>query len=119
MFEFEEAVKMKPEMIEGRSQEQIEKMRKVAEPLGALMGALFEENDKKKMEESKMQTIKNITVELGEECRVDVDMLNDALTKLPAEIYLKLYHKMQEKVLGYPPFYCGCGTPSIEEEKTE
>ncbi len=119
MFEFEEAVKMKPEIIEGRSQEQIEKMRKAADHLAALMGALFEENDEKKMEELKMQTIKHIKAELGEECKVDVDMLHDALTKLPAEIYLKLYHKMQEKVLGYPGFYGGCGAPSTEEEKME
>lgn len=64
-----------------------------------------------------MQTIKNITAEIGEECRVDVDMLHDALTKLPAEIYLKLYHKMQVKVLGYPGFYGGCATIA-EDEKT-
>lgn len=66
-----------------------------------------------------MQTIRKIIAEAGEECEVDVDMLQDALTKLPAEIYLKLYHKMQEKVLGYPPFYCGCGTPIMEDEKTD
>jgi len=65
-----------------------------------------------------MQTIKHIKGEYGEECKVDVDMLHDDLTKLPAEMYLKLYHKMQEKVLGYPPYFCGCGTP-IAEEKTE
>ncbi|NBH15361.1 hypothetical protein D3Z36_14530 [Lachnospiraceae bacterium] len=59
-----------------------------------------------------MQTIKRITAEIGEECNVDVDILHDALSKLPAEMYLKLYHKMQEKVLGYPYWNGGgcCGT---------
>ncbi len=66
-----------------------------------------------------METIRKIIAETGEECRVDADMLHNTLTKLPAEIYLQLYHKMQEKVLGYPPFYCGCGTPIMEEEKTD
>lgn len=65
-----------------------------------------------------MQTIKNIIVETGEECRVDVDVLHGALAKLPAEIYLQLYRSMQEKVLAYPTYFCGCGTP-ITEEKTE
>jgi len=80
---------------------------------------LFKKSNKKKMEELKVQTVKNITVELGEECKIDVDMLHDTLVKLPAEMYLKLYHKMQVKVLGYPGFYGGCSTPLMEEEKTE
>lgn len=66
-----------------------------------------------------MQTIKNIVVETGEECKIDVDMLHDALTKLPAEIYLQLYHRMQTKVLGYPGFYGGCGAPIMDEEKAD
>lgn len=67
-----------------------------------------------------MQTIKNITAEVGEECRVDVDILHDALTKLPAEMYLNLYRKMHMNIYGYPPIVnwggC-CGT--IEENKPE
>lgn len=63
-----------------------------------------------------MQTVKNIIAEHGQECRVDVDILHDALTKLTAGIYLKLYHKMQEKVVGYP-YWGACGTPITTEDK--
>lgn len=67
-----------------------------------------------------MQTIKNITAEVGEECRVDVDILHDALTKLPAEMYLNLYRKMHMNIYGYFPIVnwggC-CGT--VEEKKPE
>lgn len=62
-----------------------------------------------------MQTIKNILAEGGEECKVDVDILHDTLTKLPADIYLKLYHKMQEKVFGHP-YWGSCGAPIAEED---
>ncbi len=65
-----------------------------------------------------MQTVKNILAEGGEECKVDVDILHDTLTKLPADIYLKLYHKMQEKVIGYG-YYAGCCAPPIEAENGE
>ncbi len=92
---------------------------KVTESFSGFMTALFEMNNKKKSEESKVRTIKNITAEEGEECNVDVDMLHDGLAKLPAELYLKLYHKMQVKVLGYPGFYGGCGAPITEEEKED
>ncbi len=61
-----------------------------------------------------MTTIKRILAESGEECEVDVDILHDTLSKLPAELYLKLYHKMQEKVLGYPPYYVGCNPLTVE-----
>jgi len=37
MFDFDEAVKMKPEILEGKSQEQIDELRKVVEPLAAFM----------------------------------------------------------------------------------
>lgn len=66
-----------------------------------------------------MQTIKSLTAETGEECRVDVDVLHDTLTKLPAELYLKLYHEMHVKIYGYPPLsvYGGCcGTLGDTEE---
>lgn len=63
-----------------------------------------------------MRTTKTIIGESGEDCKVDIDILHEGLLGLPAELYLKLYHKMQEKVLGYPPFYNGCCTPlSIED----
>lgn len=52
-----------------------------------------------------METVKNISIEpgslvinFGEDCAYDANALHDALTKLPAEIYLQLYQKMQEKV---------------------
>ncbi len=67
-----------------------------------------------------MQTIKHIKVEMGEECRIDVDMLHDGLIKLPAEMYLDLYRKMHMNIYGYPPitnFGGCCGT--YEENKPE
>ncbi|WP_304841221.1 hypothetical protein [Phocaeicola sartorii] len=65
-----------------------------------------------------MKTIKNIIAESGDDCRVDIDMLHEALLGLPAELYLKLYHKMQEKVIGYP-YYAGCCVPATVENEPE
>lgn len=66
-----------------------------------------------------MLTVKNITAETGEECKIDVDILHNTLTKLPAEMYLNLYRKMHMNIYGYPPVVnwgvC-CGTV---EEKPE
>ena len=61
-----------------------------------------------------METIKHITAEAGEECKVDIEMLHETLTKLPAKMYFELYRKMYEKIYGLPPFWgfnggC-CGT---------
>lgn len=98
--------------------EENEEFRKVTEPFEVFMNALFEVNNKRKSEVKSLETIKNITVEMEGECKVNVDILHETLSKLPAEIYLQLYHKMQEKVLGYPPFYCGCSVPNVEEERT-
>lgn len=64
-----------------------------------------------------MQTVKNILAEGGEECNVDVDILHNTLAKLPADIYLKLYHKMQEKVFGQP-YWGSCGAPITTEDDT-
>ena len=67
-----------------------------------------------------MKTIKNIIEESGEDCRVDLDIMHESLTKLPAEMYLNLYRKMHTNIYGYPPVLnwggC-CGT--IEEKKPE
>lgn len=61
-----------------------------------------------------METIKNITAETGEECKVDVEVLHETLTRLPAKIYFELYRKMYEKIYGMPPFLAMgggcCGT---------
>ncbi len=65
-----------------------------------------------------MKTIKNIIAESGEDCRVDIDMLHEGLLGLPAEMYLKLYHKMQEKVMGYT-YYAGCCVPTTIEDDSE
>lgn len=51
-----------------------------------------------------METIKQITAEAGEECKVDIEMLHETLTKLPAKMYFELYRKMYEKIYGLPPF---------------
>ncbi len=67
-----------------------------------------------------MKTIKNIIAESGEDCRVDLDIMHESLTKLPAEMYLNLYRKMHMNIYGYPPIanWGGCcGT--IEEKKPE
>ncbi len=64
-----------------------------------------------------MQTIKHIKAEIGEECRVDVDMLHETLAKLPAELYLKLYRKMQEKISGYPCWGLNPYIPPKEEQE--
>ena len=65
-----------------------------------------------------MKTIKNIIAESGDDCRVEIDMLHEALLGLPAELYLKLYHKIQEKVIGYP-YYAGCCVPATVENEPE
>lgn len=64
-----------------------------------------------------------ITADSGEiriktDKEIDVKCLNEALLMLPAKTYLGLYHKMQEKVLGYSGF-CGCGTPVSKENEME
>lgn len=67
-----------------------------------------------------MKTIKNIIAESGEDCRVDLDIMHESLTKLPAEMYLNLYRKMHMNIYGYPQVanWGGCcGT--IEEKKAE
>ena len=67
-----------------------------------------------------METIKNITAETGEECKVDVEVLHESLTKLPAKIYFELYRKMYEKIYGLPPFLAMgggcCGTIGDSQE---
>lgn len=65
-----------------------------------------------------MQTVKNIMMIRGEECEVDIDVVHEWLTQLPAELYLKLYRKMQEKVIGYP-YYVGCCVPTTIENESE
>lgn len=67
-----------------------------------------------------METIKHITAEAGEECKVDIEMLHETLTKLPAKMYFELYRKMYEKIYGLPPFLgfnggC-CGTIGETQE---
>lgn len=64
-----------------------------------------------------METIKNIIAEKGEDCKVDIDMLEDGLSKLPTTAYIELYHKMQTRLYGYPNFGGCCGT--IGESKPE
>ena len=67
-----------------------------------------------------METIKRITVEVGEECNVDIDILHDNLSKLPAEMYLKLFHKMQIKMYSNPIFTDWNGRRStLEDGKAE
>lgn len=48
-----------------------------------------------------MYTVKNILVEAGEECRVDIDDLHNALLNLPAEKYLDLYRHMTKMISYY------------------
>lgn len=101
-------------------QENKDDFRKVTEPFAEFMGALFEMNSKKKMEVKNMQTIKKIIVEAGEECNIDVDVLHETLSKLPAEMYLDLFKKMQMKIYGYPAFSgWGGGCAGTLEDKTE
>lgn len=64
-----------------------------------------------------METIKNIIAERGEDCKVDIDMLEDGLSKLPTTAYIELYHKMQTRLYGYPNFGGCCGT--IGESKPD
>lgn len=66
-----------------------------------------------------MVTIKNITAEAGEECRIDVDILHNTLAKLPAEMYLNLYRKMHTNIYGYPPVVNWVGCCGTVEEKPE
>ncbi len=77
---------------------------KITEPFAEFMTAFFEINNKRKSEVKIMGTVTNITVEMGEECKVDVNILHKTLEKLPADMYLDLFHKMQMKIYGYPPF---------------
>lgn len=84
--------------------EQNEDFRKVAEPFSEFMNALFEVSNKRKSEVKRMGTVTNITAEMGEECKIDVDILHNTLEKLPADMYLDLFHKMQMKIYGYPAF---------------
>ena len=67
-----------------------------------------------------MKTIKNIIAESGEDCRVDLDIMHESLTKLPAEMYLNLYRKMHMNIYGYPPIanWGGC-CGEIEEKKPD
>ena len=67
--------------------------------------------------EKTMETIKNIIAEKGEDCKVDIDMLEDGLSKLPTAAYIELYHKMQTRLYGYPNFVGCCCT--IGESKPE
>lgn len=64
-----------------------------------------------------MKTIKNIIAESGEDCRVDIDIMHESLTKLPAEMYLNLYRKMHMNIYGYPPVVNWGGCCGVEEEK--
>lgn len=64
-----------------------------------------------------METIKTITVEKGEDCRVNIDMLEENLAKLPTAAYIELYHKMQTRLYGYPNFGGCCST--IGESKSD
>lgn len=64
-----------------------------------------------------METIKTIALEKGEDCKVDIDLLEDGLSKLPTAAYIALYHKMQTRLYGYPNFGGCCGT--IGESKSE
>ena len=64
-----------------------------------------------------METIKNIIAERGEDCKVDIDMLEDGLSKLPTVAYIELYHKMQARLYGYPNFGGSCST--IGENKPD
>ncbi len=68
-------------------------------------------------ENKKVRTTKTIIGECGEDCKVDIDILHEGLLGLPAELYLKLYHKMQEKVIGFP-YYAGCCAPAIIENES-
>lgn len=78
-----------------------------------ILKELLPEEVKKGIRE--MMTTKTIIGECGEDCKVDVDILHEGLLGLPAELYLKLYHKMQEKVMSYS--YIGACCATIGEEK--
>ncbi len=69
-----------------------------------------------------MKTIKNIIAESGEDCRVDIDIMHESLTKLPAEMYLNLYRKMHMNIYGYSPIanWGGCcGTLGDTEDNAK
>lgn len=69
-----------------------------------------------------MVMIKSIVAEVGEECRVDIDNLHETLKQLPADMYIDLFRKMQEKIYGYPAYQANCscsGTCGEQEEKDE
>lgn len=45
------------------------------------------------------ELIKNICVEISTNlCQVDVDKLEETLSKLPAELYLELFTKMKNRI---------------------
>lgn len=62
-------------------------------------------------------TDKEIVVKQIPGVDIDTKALNEALLTLPAKTYLGLYHKMQEKVVGYS-YFGACCAP-ISEEETE
>lgn len=55
-----------------------------------------------------MVMIKSIVAEAGEECKVDIDILHETLKQLPADMYIDLFRKMQEKIYGYPAYQANC-----------
>lgn len=115
MFNFDNFVKSNLDLFDGKSQEEIEEIRKYTEPFGIFITTLFEMSNKKKTEVKRIGTITNITAEMGEECNVDVNVLHETLEKLPAEMYLKLFHKMQTKIYRYFSPFANCGCTTLED----
>lgn len=66
-----------------------------------------------------MDIITNISVEMGEKCKVDVEILHESLLKLPTEKYLDLFKKMYGKIYGYQPFVNFGGCCGTIEDKSE
>lgn len=67
-----------------------------------------------------METIRKIIYEKGKDCEVDINMLEDGLSKLPTAAYIELYHKMQARIYGYPNFGgCCCTVEKKPELKAE
>ena len=64
-----------------------------------------------------METVKNIGFTLGDKCEVNVNSVEEFLSRLPTSVYIELYHKMQTRLYGYPNFGGCCGT--IGESKPE
>lgn len=62
-------------------------------------------------------TVNNDYIHINTDAEIDAKDLNEALLTLPAKTYLGLYHKMQEKVVGYS-YFGACGA-TISEEETE